>query len=227
MKRKLWTEKQVEYLKQNYEKKDTDVICRRLRKKPAQVYRKAMKLGLRKPKDYYSRAGRKGAQHPVSVARRWKKGHTPFNKGKHIEEFMSAEGITRSSRTRFQKGHHPVNTKPIGYERTGTDGYIYIKVAMGRKMVLKHRWLWAQTYGEVPDGYCVAFRDGNRSNCEIGNLYLLSRVDSALRLTQNESLEKRQQRVAKCQATRNKTIRRDRVRIHWGLEPKSKIVKRW
>ena len=227
MKRKLWTEKQVEYLKQNYEKKDTGVICRRLRKQPAQVYRKAMKLGLQKPKDFYSRAGKIGAQHPVSIARRWKKGCTPFNKGKRIEEFMSAEGIARSSRTRFCKGHHPANTKPIGYERRGPDGYIYIKVAMGRKMVLKHRWLWVQTYGEVPDGYCVAFRDGDRSNCEISNLYLLSRVDSAIRLTKNESQEKRQQRVAKCQATRNKTIRRDKVRIHWGLEPRSKIVKRW
>lgn len=33
--------------------------------------------------------------------------------------------------------------------------------------------------------------------------------------------------VRKAQAKRNETIRRDRIRIHWGLEPKTKLVKQW
>ena len=33
--------------------------------------------------------------------------------------------------------------------------------------------------------------------------------------------------MAKIHAKRNETIRRDRIRIHWGMEPKSKLVKNW
>jgi len=28
-------------------------------------------------------------------------------------------------------------------------------------------------------------------------------------------------------ASRNKTIRMDKIRLHWGMEPKTKLVKRW
>ena len=33
--------------------------------------------------------------------------------------------------------------------------------------------------------------------------------------------------MAKVHATRNETIRRDRIRIHFGLEPKTKLVRNW
>lgn len=33
--------------------------------------------------------------------------------------------------------------------------------------------------------------------------------------------------LQKIQQKRNETIRRDRIRIHWGMEPKSKLVKNW
>lgn len=33
--------------------------------------------------------------------------------------------------------------------------------------------------------------------------------------------------IEKMQQTRNETIRRDRIRLHWGLEPKTKLVKNW
>jgi len=33
--------------------------------------------------------------------------------------------------------------------------------------------------------------------------------------------------LQKAQAKRNETIRRDRIRIHWGLEPKTKLVTQW
>lgn len=35
------------------------------------------------------------------------------------------------------------------------------------------------------------------------------------------------QMVEKAKQTRNETIRKDRIRIHFGLEPKTKLVKRW
>jgi hypothetical protein len=226
MKRRKWTERQVAYLIRHYADRDTEVLCRRLRRKPEQIYNKAQSLGLRKPRDYSVRAGRIGAQHPEAIAHRFVKGQEPANKGKRQQEFMSKEGIERSSRTRFKAGHRPHNTRAVGTEVQHADGYVYIKVGEG-KPVLKHRYVWEQANGPIPDGHCVAFRDGNHGNCDLSNLYLLSRADNARRRTQEETPEERKRRVSKATETRKKTIRRDKIRIHWGLEPYTKLVKRW
>ena len=79
----------------------------------------------------------------------------------------------------------------------------------------------------MPEGYVVAFRDGNRLNCSLENLYLLSREDNARRRASEETPEARRERVAKAQTSRTKSIRRDKIRLHWGLEPIGKLVKRW
>lgn len=228
MKRRIWTEKQVAYLTRHYHDRDTEMLCRRLNRTAKQIYRKARYLGLHKPHECYAIAGRKGAHHPQAIAHRFKKGQTAHNKGKRIEEFMSPEAIERSSRTRFKPGNMPAHTKPIGYERVDKkNGCIYIKVAMDKKMMLKHRWVWQQHHGEIPPGHCVSFRDGNRQNCDISNLFLISREDNARRRAAEETEEQRRKRIALTQEKRNKLIRRDRIRIHFGLEPKSKLVKRW
>ena len=139
---------------------------------------------------------------------------------------MTAEGIENSTRTRFRKGHRPANTRAVGTEVVHADGYVFVKVD-GGKPVLKQRYVWEKAHGPIPTGYCIRFRDGNRQNCDLSNLEMISRGDSARLCTQNETPEARRERVAKCQVTRNKTIRRDRLRIHWGLEPYTKLVKRW
>jgi hypothetical protein len=227
MRRRKWTERQVAYLIRHYADRDTDVLCQRLRRKPEQIYAKAQALGLRKPRDYSVRAGRIGAQHPKAIAHRFVKGQEPANKGKRIEEFMTADGIRRSSQTRFKKGQLPHNTKPIGYERVDENGYVYLKVSMEHKMVLKHRYVWEQANGPIPDGHNIAFRDGNRQNCDLSNLYLISREEAAREQIKNETKEHRSARVVKATATRNATIRRDKIRLHWGMEPIGKLVKRW
>ena len=138
---------------------------------------------------------------------------------------MSEEGIRNSSRTRFKAGHRPHNERDIGTECVHSDGYVYLRIESG--CVLKHRYVWEQANGEVPEGYVVAFRDGNRQNCDLSNLYLLSREDNARRRVSEESPEARKARLAKAQITRNKSIRRDKIRLHWGMEPIGKLVKRW
>ena len=117
----------------------------------------------------------------------------------------------------------------LGVKNASLDdnGYVYIKVSMEQKMVLKHRYVWEQANGPIPDGHNIAFRDGDRQNCDISNLYLISREDAAREQIKNETAEHRAARVVKATATRNETIRRDRIRIHWGFEPHSKLVKRW
>lgn len=222
-----WTDRQTAYLKRHYADTPIEVLIVKTRHDQKSIWNKAKALGLRKSREFLAEVGRKCSQHPRSIATRFIKGQEPANKGKRIEEFMTADGIRRSSQTRFKKGQLPHNTKPIGYERIDENGYVYIKVSMEHKMVLKHRYVWEQANGPIPDGHNIAFRDGNRQNCDLSNLYLLSRGDNARRRTQEETPEQRRIRVERCQASRNKSIRRDKIRLHWGLEPYGKLVKRW
>lgn len=222
-----WTESQLDYLREHYADMRGADIAQELGRSFGGVIEMAARLGLRKSREFLRECGRRSAESEASKAHRFVKGQEPHNKGKRIEQFMSAEGIRRSSATRFKKGCSPANIKPIGYERTGRDGYVYIKVCMGERMVLKHRYVWEGAYGVIPEGYSIAFRDGNRQNCSLDNLYLISKEDLARKILESETPECRAARIAKAQETRNKSIRRDRVRLHWGFEPIGKLIKRW
>lgn len=117
------------------------------------------------------------------AASQFPKGHVPANKGRKMEEYCSPEAIEQSKATRFRKGHLPHNAHPIGYECQRGDRYVYVKVrddGPGNKMmVLKHRLVWERHNGPIPKGCNVQFKDGNPANCDIENLYLISRRDQA------------------------------------------------
>lgn len=107
------------------------------------------------------------------------KGHTPTNKG--------TKGLMPNSSTSFKKGSIPPNRKPLGHERICTkDGYIWIKVAgtnpytghQGR-YVQKHRLIWQQKHGEIPRNKVLNFIDGNKLNCTLENLELITRAELA------------------------------------------------
>ena len=99
-----------------------------------------------------------------------------MNKGKKQEEYMSAEQIEKTTATRFQKGSVPATAKPVGHERM-QKGYVMIKAPGKRKMMRKHHWVWEEHYGKIPKGYNIQFRDGNRQNFDISNLYIISRSE--------------------------------------------------
>lgn len=226
--RKPWTKRQLRYLINHYADTPMEVLMEKTGHKAGSIQNKAAGLKLRKSREFLADEGRRNANHPKSIARRFKKGQDPPNKGKRIEEFMSKDGIERSSRTRFKKGQLPHNTKPVGYERVDKkDGYVHMKVEMGRKLVLKHRYVWEQEHGEIPKGYVVTFIDGNKLNCSIENLQLISMRENMMRNQGNENPEKKAVRIAKLMASRKKSIERDKRRIHFGLEPLGRLVKKW
>ena len=104
----------------------------------------------------------------------FKKGNVPFNKGQKMSEHV----YEIAKKTMFKPGQLPHNTKPVGHERVcAKDGYVYIKVANKRAMMLKHRYVWEQHYGPIEKGMIVKFKDGNKTNCDIDNLYLSTRKD--------------------------------------------------
>lgn len=56
-------------------------------------------------------------------------------------------------------------------------GYVEVKVAEPNKWRLKHRFVWEEAHGPIPPGHNIQFRDGNRQNLSLGNLYMISRAE--------------------------------------------------
>jgi hypothetical protein len=108
---------------------------------------------------------------------RFTPGTIPPNKGKK----MPYNANTAS--TQFKKGHLPHNTKYLGHERISREGYSEISVAetnphtwFERRYVLKHKYLWEQKHGPVPQGMCLKALDGNRLNTDPANWELIPRA---------------------------------------------------
>ena len=111
---------------------------------------------------------------------RFKKGHLTHNKGKKQIEYMSKEAIERTKLTRFKKGNRPINYRPIGSERITKNGYIEIKIDDPNRWQLKHRYLYEQENGKIPDGYNLIFLDGNKRNLNLSNLKLVSKAEDLI-----------------------------------------------
>lgn len=117
------------------------------------------------------------ANHKINngLTGRFKKGNIPVNKGK---KGVCAKGCER---TWFKKNNLPHNTKPVGYERITKDGYIEVKIKMrpsrpdcNDNFKAKHHIVWEQANGPVPKGYKLTFLDGNKQNCNLENLALIT-----------------------------------------------------
>lgn len=106
---------------------------------------------------------------------RLKKGAPSWNKG-----IPNSTGI---SSTRFKKGHNLSERVPVGYESM-IDGYVMIKHKENEPMRLKHHVIWESVNGPIPDNRIVAFKDKDRTNCDIDNLVLMSRAE-CIRLSQS------------------------------------------
>ena len=153
-----------------------------------------------------------------TVGGQFQKGQVSWNKGKKWSEFMSEEGQKKSLKTCFKKGNVPANRKEIGYERVDHEGFVYVKVQdlhQNRNFKQKHYLVWEQHNGPVPKGYILRFLDGNRQNCDISNLALVSVSEklilSKMQRTTNPELHKTQILVAKVMDKARKRKRKDKT----------------
>ena len=103
-------------------------------------------------------------------------GNIPANKGKKMP--FNANNAA----TQFKKGQLPHNTKHLGHERITKDGYVEISVnetnphtGYERRYVQKHKYLWEQQHGKVPEGMCLKCLDGNRQNTDPSNWEVIQR----------------------------------------------------
>lgn len=112
----------------------------------------------------------------------FRKGHPPGNKGKRMEEFASPEAIARSAKTRFKPGHRPKNELPVGTVRKTKDGYLIRKISMTgtqwERWEFIHRRVWEDHNGPIPDGMYITFKDGDKENCSIENLMLITMAEN-------------------------------------------------
>lgn len=164
-----WSEEEISILKAEYYDCDSGELVKILDRTIIQIYHKASSLGLKRNPE-------KQRKHKVNVIEggkpfRFQPGHEPANKGQKMDE----KTFEKCSKTMFKKGHKPHNHKDEGYERKTRDGYIEVKI--GNKFRLKHRVVWEQHNGTIPNGQVIVFKDGNSLNTNIDNLMLVSRED--------------------------------------------------
>lgn len=183
--RKIWTEEELTYLKNEYANSRSIDIAMYLGATVLQVYRKAASLGLKKSEGYLNSPlsgrlvdGNRGKAH------RFEKGHQAWNKG--------TKGLCLGgAQTQFKKGHRGgiglEKYQPVGAERISKDGYLERKInddfPFYRRWRAVHILLWESLNGALPANHCLIFKDGNKTNIELDNLELLTRAENMKRNT--------------------------------------------
>ena len=89
-----------------------------------------------------------------------------------VRNRMNREHLKTGIETKFQKGHISPLRRKIGDERMNRDGYWEVKVDNPSVWKLKHKLIYEQHYGPLPEGGIILFADGNKSNFDIDNLIL-------------------------------------------------------
>ena len=170
---RLWTEEEIRVVEEMYPDYFASEIAKVLGRSTFSVQRMARIRGVTSSKEKIARSGKMTCMHPNVIASRFQKGMVPHNKGQK----MTSEIYEKVRKTMFHKGHIPANYRPVGSERVSKDGYVEVKVADPGKWMLKHRVIWEEAYGEIPDGYNVQFKNGDRQDLRLENLYIIKRAD--------------------------------------------------
>lgn len=166
--RQCWAIAEDNFLRQNIDLKNNTELAAHLGRTVSSIDNRFHRLGLFRSPEARAR---------MSASSWFPKGHKPFNKG--------MKGIHLSPATEFRKGHQPANTKydncvTIRFTKRGGIPYKYIRIAEGKWQLL-HRHTFENRHGKIPPRHIVGFKNGDTLNCDIGNLYLMSKADNARR----------------------------------------------
>lgn len=156
-KRHLYTDQEIQFLKDNAPKNTINEITEKFNKY----------FGLDIDRDsIYGLLKRKKIEF-IKTHKSFKRGMIPWNKGKKNIGFVPTNG--------FKKGHIPPSYKKIGTETVNKSGYIEIKIADPNVWKLKHHLIYENHHNVKIRKYDkVVFLDGNNRNFDIENLVLLS-----------------------------------------------------
>ena len=104
---------------------------------------------------------------------------------KHTLKATSNKIGLRKDKENYASENGWAKTKlPIGTEKI-FNNRIYIKIsevkgkskshkAYHENWQMKSYYIWEKENGKIPKGYCLCYKDGNKLNCELENLYLLT-----------------------------------------------------
>ena len=160
---KMFTDEQEDYLKSIVTGRMTDDIAALVNEKynlqvtPAQISNWKARNGIASGVDACFKPGQKA----------WNKG-IPFRSG------------GRSHEAWFKKGQRSINWRPVGSERLNVDGYLEVKVSEPNHWDLKHRVVYREHFGDIPEGHAVVFNNRDRTDCRLENLLLVSRAQLAV-----------------------------------------------
>jgi hypothetical protein len=166
-----FTETESQFIKANYLKIPIKTIGRQIGRSGCGVAGFMKRNALVVPKNLAEQ--RKKNSH-------FKTGMIAHNKGKKQTEFMSAKAIESTKKTRFKKGRLPHNTNYNGHERITKDGYIEMRISVG-KYRLKHLYNWEKLNGKLPKSHCLMCLDSNKLNADPSNWRLISRSENMFR----------------------------------------------
>lgn len=107
----------------------------------------------------------------------FKPGTKPWNTG--------TKGLVPPNSGQFKPGQVPQNLKDIGFERINVYGYIEIKIAEANpytgaptRFKMKQQVVWEAANGPIPKGHKIRFLDGDKLNCALENLELVSSAEN-------------------------------------------------
>ena len=167
MNRHYWTEEEKKFLKDNIKGRFADELLTKFNEHFGTELRITQLRSMIKRMELTS-----------GIDTQFKKGMPAHNKG----EKMEIDIYSKCAPTMFKPGHRPKNTDPIGTEKLLSDGYIWVKIDNQPKVPKKVNWkqkhklLWEEVHGPVPDNCVVIFKDGDPTHIEIDNLECITRA---------------------------------------------------
>ena len=161
-----WSRQSDAIMRALYPTTSAKALARHLGRTPGAIKQRAKALGVCTKPEWLEKTRQINLFH---------RGQTPWNKGR------SYDPGGRSRQTRFKPRHKTHTWRQIGHDRISKDGYRQRKLTdtgcTRRDYVFIHRLVWRWHGNELPAGHALIFIDGDKTNCDINNLQLLSRAE--------------------------------------------------
>jgi hypothetical protein len=122
---------------------------------------------------------------------KFKKGSTPFNKGKSRSEYLTPELIEKQSKTQFQEGVTTGEKHPHwnGGVQTPKNSCVILWAGKGEKRKRRPREIYEAHNGPIPEGYVIYHLDRIKTNDSPDNLIAVSRADLMRLNNENKTIE--------------------------------------
>ncbi len=176
--RRTWTSEEDAALRARYPNETAAALAREFCVGLHVLYARANRLGIGKSSEFFASAASGRLDGVRGADCRFAPGNVPWTKGQ--------KGIHMGPLSEFKPGMRPANYMEVGSTKMHM-GYEWVKIADGgwpASWRPKHHVIWEQHTGAAPPpSHMLSFKDRNRTNFDLSNLELISRVDWMARHT--------------------------------------------